>query len=556
MMKKTISILSLIALASCGAIHQNQKKTATIQEQNKPFVWQGANVYFLLTDRFNNGDTTNDINFGRSKYGTALRGFEGGDIKGITQKIEDGYFSELGVNAIWTTPLVEQVHGAVDEGWGKNYGFHGYWAKDWTTFDPNFGTEKDFADYVEKAHSKGIRVILDVVLNHTGPVTDIDEVYPSTWVRTSPECVYKNYETTTACTLVKNLPDILTEYNTPAELPKMLEEKWKKEGRYEQEMKSLNDFFARYNFPKAPKYYIMKWLSDYIRKYGVDGFRVDTVKHINEDAWKEFQKVCQDSFDEYKRNNPTKVLDNNDFFMVGEVYGYGISQKQDYNFGDRKVNYFDNGFGYLINFDFKGDANKSYQEIFSNYSNILNTDMKGLGVMNYISSHDDGEPFDKNREKSIESATKLLLAPGISQIYYGDETARLLTSPNASGDATLRTVMNWEELKNNPNTQKILTHWQKLGKFRASHPAVGAGVHQMISSSPYWFSRVYTQGKFTDKVIIGIDLVRGNKSVSVEGIFKEGDKVRDAYTGTITKVSEGKVNISTPETIVLLEKIN
>ncbi len=133
-----------------------------------PFDWGGANLYFLLTDRFNNGDPSNDINFERTGKTAKLRGFEGGDIKGITQKIEEGYFSDLGINAIWMTPIVEQIHGGTDEGTGITYGFHGYWAKDWTVLDPNFGTKEDLHELVEAAHKKGIRIVLDAVINHTG----------------------------------------------------------------------------------------------------------------------------------------------------------------------------------------------------------------------------------------------------------------------------------------------------------------------------------------------------------------------------------------------------
>jgi len=108
-----------------------------------PFIWEGANLYFLMTDRFKNGDPENDINFNRTNETGKLRGFEGGDIKGIIQKIDDGYFEDLGINAIWFTPIVEQIHGNVDEGTGNTYGYHGYWTKDWTNLDPNFGTEED-----------------------------------------------------------------------------------------------------------------------------------------------------------------------------------------------------------------------------------------------------------------------------------------------------------------------------------------------------------------------------------------------------------------------------
>lgn len=287
-MKKLLILFGFCFLTSCSSLKNSQEK---------PFNWEGANVYFLLTDRFKNGDQTNDINFERTEKAAVLRGFEGGDLRGIIQKIDDNYFSDLGINAIWMTPLVEQVHGATNEGTGNTYAFHGYWAKDWTNLDPNFGTKADLKELVDKAHGKGIRIVLDAVINHTGPVTETDSVYPNTWVRTTPTCTYNNYKNTTECTLVANLPDILTESKEPAELPKMLVEKWKKEGKYEVEMKSLDAFFDRTGYPRAPKYYIMKWLADYVEEFGIDGYRVDTVKHTNEDVWKDFQKICQESFD-------------------------------------------------------------------------------------------------------------------------------------------------------------------------------------------------------------------------------------------------------------------
>lgn len=541
-MKKVILLSIFAFLASCTSV-QNTSKQA--------FSWEGANLYFAVTDRFNNGNPNNDVNFNRTEKTATLRGFEGGDIRGIIQKLDEGYFTKLGINAIWITPVVEQIHGATDEGTGKTYGFHGYWTKDWTALDPNFGTEADLKEMVEKAHKQGIRILLDAVINHTGPATYADPEYPNKWVRTSPKCTYQNFETTTACTLVDNLPDVITESDEDVALPHLLEEKWRKEGRYEKEVSELNVFFVKTRYPRAPKYYIMKWLADYILKYGIDGYRVDTVKHTNEDVWKEFKNICNQAFAEYKLNNPKKVLDNTPFFTVAELYGYGIAQKRIYDFGDKKVNYYQNGFNAMINFDFKGDANKSYEELFSSYDKILQNDLKGNTVMNYISSHDDGWPFDKERKKTYESANKLLLAPGIAQIYYGDETGRKLIVPGAEGDANLRSNMNWDDIKNNPETQKLLEHWQKLGQFRRNHPAVGAGKHQMISSTPYWFSRVYNN----DKVVVGLDLPLGKKEVSVTGIFENGTRVRDAYSGISMKVIDGKVSLNNNFSVVLLEKL-
>ncbi len=549
-MKKNVLLLAFLAVFIAHNGTQAQSKKTT---HSTPFVWEGANLYFLLTDRFNNGDPNNDINYNRTKETGKLRGFMGGDVKGITQKIEEGYFDQLGINAIWMTPLVEQIHDGTDEGTGYSYGFHGYWAKDWTAFDPNFGTAEEVKNMVEKAHQHGIRIVFDGVINHTGPVTPQDAVWPENWVRTSPACDYKNYTNTTACTLVANLPDTRTESEQNVELPTALVEKWKKEGRYEQEIKELDAFFARTKYPRAPKYYIIKWLTDYITEYGIDGYRADTAKHIEEGVWAEFKKQCDYAFATWKKNNPNKVLDKNGFYTTGEVSGYNISGGLYYDFGDKKVNYFANGFNSLINFEFKNEAKKDYESLFSFYSNKLQNELKGFGVLNYVSSHDDSTPFDGKREKTFESATKLLLAPGTAQVYYGDESARNLVIEGTQGDATLRSFMNWDEIKNNPSTQKTLAHWQKLGQFRKNHPAVGAGVHQQITATPYVFSRTFTQGKYKDQVVVGLNLAKGKKTIATGSIFKNGTKVRDFYSGEETTILNGKATIDSEFDVVLLE---
>jgi alpha-amylase len=547
---KKLLFLIIIALVFASCSSTKTAKTAA----KTPFIWENANVYFLLIDRFNNGDQTNDHTYNRNKPTAKLRGFEGGDIRGVIQKLDEGYFEKLGITAIWMTPVVEQIHDGVDEGTGFTYGFHGYWARDWTALDPSFGTKKDLAELVQKAHAKGIRILLDAVINHTGPVTAEDSVFPDNWVRTSPKCTYKSYDTYINCTLVDNLPDVKTESNENVELPPFLVEKWKKEGRYEQEISELDAFFKKTGYPRAPKYYIMKWLSDYITDYGIDGYRVDTAKHTYEDVWADFKKVCDQAFDDFKKNNPKKVLDNNSFFTVGEVYGYNIGNKKLFDFGDKKVNYFENGFTGLINFDFRNEAKMKYEELFSKYNSILQNDLKGYTVMNYVSSHDDSHPYDKKREKTFECGTKLLLAPGISQVYYGDESARSLDILGTTGDATLRSLMNWEDIKTNPETQKVLLHWQKLGNFRKNHPSIGAGIHQEISASPYVFSRTFTKDNYSDLVVVGLDLPIGSKEISVGTIFKNGTKLHDVYSGINAVVLNGKINIDTPFDIVLLEK--
>ncbi len=515
------------------------------------FDWNNATVYFLLTDRFNNGDTSNDINYNRTEETSLLRGFEGGDIKGITQKIKEGYFQKLGVDVIWFSPVMEQIHGFVNEGQGNTYAYHGYWPRDWTSMEPNFGNEEDLRELMKVAHKNNIRIMMDVIINHTGPVTEQDPVWPNDWVRTEPQCTYKDSKSTIECTLVKNLPDVLTEQTKEVKLPTDLLEKWGNEGRLEQELKELEKFFAETGYPKTPRYYIIKWLTDFIREFGIDGFRVDTVKHTEADVWDDLAKEAAKAFAEWKANNKEAIQEEQDFFMLGEVYNYNVLSGAEFDFGDRKVNYFENGFKSLINFGFKGDANRSYDELFTTYSEQLNSDsFKDITIMNYVSSHDDGYPFDSNRERTFESATKLLLSPGMAQIYYGDEVARPLKIKGSEGDANLRGMMSWEV----NGQEELLEHWQKLGQFRSNHPSIGAGSHIPLSQEPYAFIRTYVKGSKFDRVLIALDLPKEAFTLKVNGYFNDGEMLVDRYSDKYYLVNYGGIEIKTEAGIVLLER--
>ena len=563
-----LPVLAASMLLAFGAISAANAQTRTPApspaQSGKPFVWENATVYFLLTDRFNNGNPANDKAYGRKDDAAKLRGFMGGDIAGVTAKVRDGYFSNLGVNAIWLTPLIENIHGSTDEGTGKSYGFHGYWARDFTALDAAFGSEDELRALVDSAHAKGIRVIFDVVLNHTGPVTAQDPVWPKSWVRTGPKCTYKDAPTTIDCTLVENLPDILTGSDQNVELPPQLVAKWKREGRYEREVKELDEFFKRTGYPRAPRYYLIKWHSDWVRKFGIDGFRADTVKHTEPGIWKELKKEASLAFEDWKRANPSKRLGDLPFFMTSEVYGYYIRHARKYRIGEEQggggmmVDYLAQGFDSMINFGLRSDARQGYEKVFADYSNILQGDMKGFSVLNYLSSHDDGSPFDPLRERPLESANKLLLAPGAAQIYYGDETARVLKVDGAEGDATLRSFMNWDDLKNNAQrgahrVADIHDHWARLGRFRAAHPAVGAGVHQMLQQSPYTFKRTWHKDGISDRVVVALDLPLGKPvAIQVRGVFNDGQTVRDWYTGKSAIVKDGKVQFELAAPVALI----
>ena len=552
---KSINKLLLPALACLAS-----SSVMAADKPNKSIdpYWNNATVYFMMTDRFANGDTSNDVNYNRKQDAATLRNFMGGDLKGITEKINEGYFNDLGVNVLWMTPLNEQVHGYWDEDWGRSYPFHGYWIKDWTAVDPNWGTEADMKAMINAAHAKGIRVLADVVLNHTGPKTNIDVQWPDEWVRIDPLCQWKNYEQVVKCNLATSLSDIKTESDDAVALPPFLLKKWQQEGRVKEELAELDAFFERTKLPRAPKNYIVKWLTDWVRDHGLDGFRVDTAKHAEEEIWQVLKDESVLALKEWQQKNPNALPTTKDFFMVGEVMNFGVDGHGQtpkgtrlYDFGDKQVDYFNYGFDSLINMGFAQHAKGDIKEMFNVYAKSLNSgELSGVGVMNYLVSHDDEHPFDQAREHSFDAANKLLLAPGMAQIYYGDETARNLTIKDALGDATWRSFMNWQDL-NKPKTSAVLTHWQKVGQFRRDHMAIGVGEHQELSAKPYVFSRVDKASN--DKVVVALDAPKGTKIIPVGKVFKNGQRVVDTYSSQKLTVENGQVRVNSPFAVVLLQ---
>ena len=559
-MASRISALGLIGLAAALAgacrreapVGQVVPPRAGGPEPDPETFWNSATVYFLLTDRFQNGDTTNDHALGRARDGATLRSFEGGDLAGARQRIEEGYFDSLGVSAIWLTPFVEQIHGSVDEGTGKTYGYHGYWTRDWTAVDPALGTTDELRAVVDAAHRHGIRVLMDAVLNHTGPATADDPPWPDAWVRSGPTCSYHDYATTVDCNLVATLPDVRTEQDEPVALPAALLEKWAREGRRDREVAELDAYFARTGHPRAPRYYLIKWLTDWVRELGFDGYRVDTAKHFGESVSAELKTEAQAALADWRRAHPAGTLPGLPFYMVGEVYGWEPAKGRAYEFGDRRVDYFAHGYDALINFGFKRDAAGSLDSVFIGYSSVLHGGpLRGVAILNYLSSHDDGAPYDIDRRNPVGAGTRLLLAPGGAQIYYGDELARPLRVAGAEGDANLRSVMNWADVGRD-GTALVLEHWRKLGRFRRAHPAVGAGVHRTLQTAPYIFSRRLETAGGADGVLVAMDQPVGAKRIPVFGVFPEGAEVVDGYSGVKGRVTRDTVSMTTGWGLVLL----
>ena len=355
----------------------NSKGTATVSAtyttkllKEDPFTWDNVNAYFVLTDRFYNGDTTNDHSYFRQN---GLSGdenvatFHGGDLAGLTQKLD--YFDKLGVNAIWITAPYEQVHGWVSgkKGAFPHYAFHGYYTLDWSSMDQNMGTVEELRTFVNACHSKGIRVIMDIVMNHVGynNTQDMitykhgytehtdgwlekalnpdsgkiewyandtvkwdnsywDDSWFGPWIRSFGYTSGSEYGGSCG-----GLPDVKTELTSSKGMAPVLVTKWGQEkdsdpctvagtgnttgnkiGDYRNPSVAATDWLStngnyRTDMKVAPADYQVAWLSAWVREVGIDGFRCDTAKHVEPFRWGQLKDACTAALEAW-RNDSTK----------------------------------------------------------------------------------------------------------------------------------------------------------------------------------------------------------------------------------------------------------
>lgn len=502
-----------------------------------PFSWANATVYFLLTDRFFDGDPSNNDGYGtRPKDGVDEIGtWHGGDWKGVVQKLD--HIASLGTTAIWISPIVEQVHGWVGGGSGdfKHYAYAGYWALDFTRLDENWGNESDLHALIDAAHARGIRVLADVVLNHPGYATgddllaylptvfkdgtgdafkafvppagsgyqawnDLVNYGSDDWVKWwSPDWIragFPNFPpsgTTDETRQLSSLPDFRTESATITGRPVFFDQK------------------TDTGFPAAAtdtvRGFLVQWHTAWVEQLGFDGFRCDTAKNVELASWQALKDAAVPALAAWKTANPTKKIDDAPFWMTGEVFAHGV-QKDAY--------YTDGGFDSLLNFEFQSlllsylssqgslvAAKSDVEALYSRYASLVSTDPT-FNILSYLSSHDTQLFYASLAQKPSlqkQAGTALLLAPGGVQIFYGDESGRVLGKAGSDQTQGTRSDMNWASI--DPD---ILAHFQKVGGFRKRHAAVGGGSHHLLEapSNVYAFSRTLKSGNVDDAVVVAI----------------------------------------------------
>ncbi|HYI12575.1 MAG TPA: alpha-amylase family glycosyl hydrolase [Thermoanaerobaculia bacterium] len=407
--------------------------------------WPDTVVYFVVLDRFADGSTANNANVDVTAKGT----FHGGDLAGLTQQLAE--IASIGVTALWITPVVDNIDGFVTGAGFPDWGYHGYWADDFYKLDPRFGTEAELKQLVDESHRRGIRVLLDVVYNHAG-YNSRYMLDPKTkgWLRSNENGTCGS-DDITSC--VAGLPDFKTE------LPEVQD-------------------------------YLFKAHLDLAERVGLDGFRLDTVKHVTHEFWQEHRRRADAQLGQ-------------DFFLLGEVWG-GDAQSLDPWFAGDEM---DAGF----DFSFQGSTlgwlqGRGRTVAFDRYLKLREKVRGGYLLSHFLSSHDVRGALDQlEGDKELFRLAALLqfTSAGLPMIYYGEEVAR------PGGDwPDNRDDMPWGARAVNPGAGKprdesLRADYARLIAIRKAHPALSRGVHTALLTAGDVL--VFSQKHESDEVLVVVN---------------------------------------------------
>ena len=522
LMEGTISCLNTVAAGvknipvTVKDIYGNVYTTATnvtVTERKKSagdFDWDEAVIYFAVTDRFFDGDAENNNAYGVGDYNIGEKGgssYHGGDFAGLNQKLD--YLKDLGVNTIWITPIVENItedqHD--NETDTATYGYHGYWASDFTKLNKHLGTEQQFKALLDAAHSKGMKIMVDVVLNHAGYGTED----------------YFNRILTDAdgnsISMIRDSSNTISgddKYDSLSDLPDFVTEN------------------------KAVTDQLVTWQTEWMSKYSIDYYRVDTVKHVETTTWAAF------------KNSLTKV--NPDFKMIGEYSGAGYAN----NAGELGTGTMDA----LLDFDFNDFAQNFVTGNISSVENSLqkrNSAINNTSVMgSFLSSHDEDTLQYKlvNESKISEdeaynlmkvAATLQITAKGQPVLYYGEEIGQ--GGANNWPYQTNRRDFDWTELeKQKADSNSIYNHYKTMLAIRNAYTDVFArGNRSTVAVSDADGYEVISRSYGNSTLYVGMNVKEAEKEVVIPVAESAGTVLKNLYDGkTYTVSADQNVSVTIP----------
>lgn len=522
LMEGTISCLNTVAAGektipvTVKDIYGNVYTTATnvtVTERKKSagdFDWDEAVIYFAVTDRFFDGDASNNDAYGVGDYNTGEKGgssYHGGDFAGLNQKLD--YLKDLGVNTIWITPIVENI--TEDQHDNKTdtatYGYHGYWASDFTKLNKHLGTEQQFKALLDAAHSKGMKIMVDVVLNHAGYGTE--KYFNSILTDADGNSI----------SMIRDSNNTISgddKYDSLSDLPDFVTEN------------------------KAVTDQLVTWQTEWMSKYSIDYYRVDTVKHVETTTWEAF------------KNSLTKV--NPDFKMIGEYSGAGYAN----NAGELGTGSMDA----LLDFDFNDFAQKF---VTGDISGVESSLQKRNGAINntatmgsFLSSHDEDSLQYKlvNESKLSEeeaynlmkvAATLQITAKGQPVLYYGEEIGQ--GGANNWPLQTNRRDFDWTELeKQKADSNSIYNHYKTMLAIRNTYTDVFArGSRSTVAASDAEGYEVISRSYGNSTLYVGMNVKEAEKEVVIPVAESAGTVLKNLYDGkTYTVSADQNVSVTIP----------
>lgn len=469
--------------------------------------WSREVLYFVLVDRFADGDPSNNRGVDRRNPG----GWHGGDLKGLTAQLDE--LKDLGITALWINPVqLQQAKGMPAQAAGMpsftHEGFHGYWMHDFEAVDPHFGSVADLKNLVDEGRKRGIKVLLDVVLNHAGYTSSYSArktASGESWLRVGEG----NCEVDAVTCAVGGLPDLKTE------------------------IPEIRDYLINANIALA-------------KQAGVAGFRIDTYKHVASDFWAEHRKR-------------TRAELGADFFLLAEVWG-GTAQSLDGIFQRDEV---DAGF----DFSFKGSCEAWVQGrgrtvAYASYLRTRHSVRPGHVLAHFLSTHDEPMALGNlggDRARFRVCAALQMSSLGMPVIYYGEEVAR-----GGHEWPLNRNDMPWGERDIQPGKgvardEGMRDFYKALIRLRKQHPALAQGDYTLLTQpqdSALAFAR--RDAASGDQVLVIAN--REDKAIDVDVAVPAGwpeRAARDGLSGDAVSAAEGRIRISmAPKSVRIIAPVS
>ncbi|WP_458780763.1 alpha-amylase family glycosyl hydrolase [Arthrobacter sp. D3-16] len=542
-----------------------------------------------MADRFSNGSTANDHGgLGNdpmvSGYDPTKKGFyNGGDLAGLLDKID--YIQGLGTTSIWLTPSFKNKAVQPED---KSAGYHGYWITDFTQIDPHLGTNDELKALIDEAHSRGMKVYFDIITNHTADVIGYEEGARKGYV--SKDAVpyktasgeefddrdYAGTENFPALDATKSFPytPVLEPGEEELKVPGWLNDPnlyhnrgdttFAGEDAYYGDFFGLDDLFTEH--PKVVdgmKEIYQTWIGD----FGVDGFRIDTMKHVNNEFWQEFGPDVL---------SYAKEQGKDEFFMFGEVFDTTKSFTSQFTTRNKMQAVLDFPFQDAArNFASKGQDARTLESFFAGDDWYTDADSNVYQLPTFLGNHDMGRigsfiaadnPGSTDAEKVARDqlAHELMyFSRGNPVIYYGDEQG--FTGPGGDQDArqTLFASQVPDYLDddllgsdathatNNFNPEHPLySKISQLAGLTKEHPALRDGAHQHRYASEgqgiYAFSR--TDAGDQREYVVALNNSEQTQTAEVPTYIAKRNYTRVYGEGAdeAKTSAEGKLTVSVP----------